>query len=440
MGDLNKKILLLSTGDVNGAYEAIYKLGYFFMDQGHTVNMLVKHKTKNEEFIVRYYENKKQISKRSLLMRVLMKIRNKLKNEVKEKQNLVHFENKYSFISRDETKENISPENVVSQIGFIPEIIISGMTNDFINSTDLLNLYKYTGAKIFNITVDMNHFTGGCHYAWDCNGYIKGCDERCPAIIGENARDLAKINFEAKFKNAKEGNFQIISGSGWTLKQAKDSKIYKDQKVFYNINSLIDTEIFNAKNKDIAKRIFGFDDSKFYILAGSQNSHDPRKGFSYFIEALKILETQLSIEQKNKIVILVVSREVVEEFKTLKFEKQKIDYITDYRLLILLYQAVDLFVNSSVEDSGPMMVSEAMACGTPVVGFDMGVVNNMVINDFNGYKAVLKDSKDLSLGIKKILDLTDLEYNSYSKNAVNQIKEYSSFEFAAKIFDEIINA
>lgn len=439
MGSIKKKILLLSTGDINGAYEGIYKLGCFFIDQGHTVCMLVKHKTKKDAFVIQFIKKPESYKKTSLAIRVLLKIKNKLVPKIVNKTPTINFVNKYSFNSKDETTVNISAENVIYQIGFTPDFIITGMTDGFMNSTDLLNLHKFTQAKVYNITVDMNHFTGGCHYAWDCEGYIKGCDDCCPAIIGESGRDLAKINFEMKLKNAQEGKFQIISGSGWTLKQAKESKIYNQQKVFYNINSLINTKLFNASNRDVAKKIFGFDDSKFYILAGSQSAHDPRKGFFYFMEALKILETQLTIEQKNKIVILVVSRDVPQEFDFLNFKKQKIDYITDYRLLVVLYQAIDLFVNASIEDSGPMMVSEAMACGTPVVGFDMGVVNNMVINDFNGYKAMLKDSNDLALGIKKMVELTTDEYNLYSKNAISQIQEYSSFEFATKIFNEIIN-
>jgi glycosyltransferase involved in cell wall biosynthesis len=431
---LKKKILLLSTGDVNGAYEAIYKLANLFIGEGHTVCMFVKNKTKNEKFIVQYFQAKKR---HSIVVRVLHKIKNKLKHILDQKPKPIHFDAKYSFISKDETKENIVAENVISQIGFVPDFIITGMTDGFINSTDLLNLQKITQAKIYNITVDMNHFTGGCHYAWDCEGYIKGCDEKCPAIIGENNRGLAKINFETKFKNAQEGKFQIISGSGWTLKQAKESKIYKDQNGFYNINSLIDTKLFNAQNKDIAKRVFDFDSSKFYILAGCQNANDPRKGFSYFVEALKNLETQLSEEQKDKVVIVVVSHNFPEEFELLKFKKQKINYITDYRLLVVLYQAIDLFINSSIEDAGPMMVSEALACGTPVVGFDMGVVNNMVINQFNGYKAILKDSNDLAQGIEEILKLSKEEYNQYSVNAVKQVEEYSSFQYATKVFNEI---
>lgn len=439
MGNLKKKILLLSTGDVNGAYEAIYKLGYFFYDQGYTVSMLVKYRTKRDSFIVQYIKKQKNKSIISFAIQLFIKIKNKLAHKLWGKPKDTNFDTKYSFFSKNETIENISAENVISQIGFVPDFIITGMTDGFINSTDLLNLYKITQAKIYNITVDMNHFTGGCHYAWDCDGYIKGCNEKCPALNGDNNRDLARLNFETKLKNAKEGKFQIIAGSGWTLKQAQESKIYKEQKVFYNINSLIDTKLFNAKNKDVAKRIFDFEDSKFYILAGSQNANDPRKGFPYFIEALKNLETQLTNEQKNRIVLVVVSRDMPKGFEDLNFEKQKLDYITDYRLLVLLYQAIDLFVNASIEDGGPMMVSEALACGTPVAGFDMGVVNNMVINDFNGYKAILKDSNDLANGIKSILELSKEEYNQYSLNAVKQIKEYSSFTYMEGVFNQIFN-
>lgn len=436
MDVLKRKILLVSTGDINGAYEAIFRLAVLFESEGHQVAMLVKQKTQLNNFVIQYKPVYQPKIKKDLYSRILFKIKNQLpKKQIEEP--VVLLEDKYSFLSRDEANINISVERVLAQIGFVPEFIYSGMTTDFMNSSDLLNLHKATGANVYNITVDMNHFTGGCHYAWDCEGYIRGCDEKCPAIIGEIGRDLAKNNFEVKFKNAIEGKFQIITGSGWTLDQAKKSKIYKNQEVFHNVNSLIDTKLFNEKNRNIAKRVFDFDDKKFYILTGSQSSNDPRKGFMYFAEAFKLLESKLTIEQKNKIVLLVVSNDVPNEFSCLNYEKQKISFIKDYRLLALLYQAIDLFVNVSIEDSGPMMVSEALACGTPVVGFDMGVVNNMVINGFNGYKAKLKDSHDLAKGIQTILELSTDEYTTYSKNAVKQVKEFSSLQYAKSIFNQI---
>src|SRR5690606_14617272 len=106
-------------------------------------------------------------------------------------------------------------------------------------------------------------------------------------------------------------------------------------------------------------------------------------------------------------------------------------------LLSQLYQSVDVFVNSSIEDSGPMMVSEALACGTPVVGFNTGVVMNMVIDGYNGYKAEIGDSIGLKNGIKTIFKLNPSEKNIYSKNAVKQVVEYSSYEYVKSVFKRI---
>jgi glycosyltransferase involved in cell wall biosynthesis len=170
---------------------------------------------------------------------------------------------------------------------------------------------------------------------------------------------------------------------------------------------------------------------------GCQNAKDKRKGFDYLVESLKILEKRLSPSEKSKIEVIIVSRDVSEAFDEIPFIKKHIDYIKDYRLLALLYQSVDVFVNSSIEDSGPLMVSEALACGTPVVGFDMGIVNNLVITDFNGYKAKLKDSEDLANGMKQIFNLSESEYDNFSRNAFKMIEKFSSMESADKIFDEI---
>lgn len=430
-----KNVLILSTGDVNGAYEAAYKVAHIIKNMGHNVVMCVKHKTKNENFI-KPYRHSLSSAKPNLMMRIVNKIRNKISPVHPSK--VISTDSKYSFFSKNESSENIHVESMLKTAGFTPDFIFTGMTVDFLNSTDLLNIYSATKAKIYNITVDMNHFTGGCHYSWGCEGYIKGCDEYCPAITKEDEKITAKNNFEKKYENAQKGNFQIIAGSGLTLLQAQHSKIYKSQKTIYNINSLIDTKLLNRKNRSIAKKVFSLSHDSFYILTGAQNMEDPRKGFSYLLQALEMLDRELPLKKKEKIVLLVVSNSVNEEFNSVTFKKQKIDYIKDYRLLSLLYQAADLFINSSIEDSGPMMVSEALACGTPVVGFDTGILMNMVIDDYNGYKAPVTDSRKLADGIRKVFELNKDAFENFSTNAVKQVEEFSSYEYAEEIFKQIL--
>lgn len=429
-----KKILLLSSGDVNGAYEYVYRLATFFKQDGHHIALLVRHKTKSDPFIIQYSEEH-AFKNPTILERIILKIQTRFLNKEIPKPT---FNPIYDFISVDETTVNVSAERIVNLIGFTPEYIFPGMTDRFMNSTDLLHLQQLTNAQIYNITVDMNHFTGGCHFAWDCKGYIEGCNE-CPAITSAGGRNIAKINFETKLNNARRGNFKILAGSGWTLKQAKESKIYKDQPEIININSLIDTKLFNNKSRRFAKQIFNLDEEYFYILMGCQNANTKRKGFEFLLEALEILFNNLNEYQRNNIKVLIVSRNVTENFENIQFEKQHIDYINDYRLLSLLYQAADVFVNSSIEDSGPMMVSEALACGTPVVAFDMGIASNLVKSQYNGYKAKLKDAEDLASGIECISQLRREEFIEYSENAVKEVEKYASFQYADGIFATFFN-
>jgi glycosyltransferase involved in cell wall biosynthesis len=426
----SRKILLLVTHDYGGAGELVYKISKIFRDQGHEVVILVKKKTKDEDYIVEFLTS--PVKRKSLYTKFLEKTVNRKKK--------LKLDSKYHFYSKNETLITIEPEKVISAIGFIPDYIFSGWTADFMNSSDLLLLQKYSNAQVFTITIDMNHFTGGCHYAWDCKQYITGgCTENCPAIVSPFHKETAKINFETKLKNAREGNFKIISGSDWVKKQALSSIIYKNQDQILNINSLIDTTIMKPEGKKRAKDYFNLDENKFYILVGATYDNELRKGFNYFLESLKILYNELDSIERSRIIVLMISSNTNNKrvFKEIPFEIKHLGYIKDYSLLSKLYQAVDVYVNSSIEDSGPMMVSEALACGTPVVGFDMGIVNSMVITGYNGYRAVLKDSKDLANGIKLIYRLSPLDYENYSKNAVSQVQKFSSFEYGTSVLQTL---
>jgi len=57
----------------------------------------------------------------------------------------------------------------------------------------------------------------------------------------------------------------------------------------------------------------------------------------------------------------------------------------------------------SLEDNLPNTVLEAMACGTPVVGFDIGGIPDMIEHKKTGYLAVAADVDDLLAGIDWVL-------------------------------------
>jgi len=60
-------------------------------------------------------------------------------------------------------------------------------------------------------------------------------------------------------------------------------------------------------------------------------------------------------------------------------------------------------VISSREDNLPNTVLESIACGTPVAGFDVGGIPEMIAHKVNGYLATPFDTADLANGVEWIL-------------------------------------
>jgi glycosyltransferase involved in cell wall biosynthesis len=59
--------------------------------------------------------------------------------------------------------------------------------------------------------------------------------------------------------------------------------------------------------------------------------------------------------------------------------------IESNRILSLVYSAADILVHTSEQDNLPNTVMEALACGTPVVGFQVGGVVDMIEEGQTGF-------------------------------------------------------
>jgi glycosyltransferase involved in cell wall biosynthesis len=96
--------------------------------------------------------------------------------------------------------------------------------------------------------------------------------------------------------------------------------------------------------------------------------------------------------------------------------------------MIDIYQAADLFITPSLEENLPNTIMEAMACGTPSIGFNTGGIPEMIAHKQNGYVAQKMDANDLATGIHWLLEnLTTASIegrkfveNNYSEDIVSQ--------------------
>jgi glycosyltransferase involved in cell wall biosynthesis len=71
--------------------------------------------------------------------------------------------------------------------------------------------------------------------------------------------------------------------------------------------------------------------------------------------------------------------------------------------LAMHYAAADVFVLPTLADNLPNTVIESLACGTPVVSFDVGGVSDAVRHLETGFLAAPEDTAALAEGIRTLL-------------------------------------
>ncbi|MHB9057058.1 MAG: glycosyltransferase, partial [Paludibacteraceae bacterium] len=135
----------------------------------------------------------------------------------------------------------------------------------------------------------------------------------------------------------------------------------------------------------------------------------PRKGFSYLFAALESLQTKLSEQQINNLMILTVGSQKPTAINSLKIKHHHIEYLHDKMAFAKTYNAADIYICPSVEDAGPMMINEAMMSGTPVIAFRMGVAEDLVIDGETGFIADTFDSKDLAARMLELVTMSSAD-------------------------------
>lgn len=319
----------------------------------------------------------------------------------------------YYFQDYDLTKSKCYYKKIIQKLPFNPNAFIYLFPQYFLNMYDLYKLNQITGAPILWYMMDMFPITGGCHYAWDCKGYENSCGN-CPGLYSNDAKDQTHLNWKYKKKYIDKTDVIPIAGTEWQFQQLLRSSLFLDKKK-YKVFLSIDPKVFKPNDKTITRKELKIPIDKRIIFFGAVNITEKRKGFNELIEALLILRRLLGERRSDCLHIIIAGNKSKEFSSVLPFSNTFLGYLSQ-KQLPKAFQSADIFLSSSIEDSGPMMINQSIMSGSPVVAFEMGVALDLVITGKTGYRAKLKDSEDLARGIKYILDLNEIEYNKISDN------------------------
>ena len=242
---------------------------------------------------------------------------------------------------------------------------------------------------------DMWPFTGGCDYSLGCERFTRACGA-CPVAGSESPRDLSRWIWRRKRRSWSGLDLTAVAPSRWLAACARRSSLFRNRRVEV-IPYGVDTTTFKPIDRAAARALLGLPADRRLVMFGAHDD-TPRKGFRELAAALRALAREDDVEA------LVVGPRTLAERADLAVPLHARGPFRDEVSMAAAYSAADALVLPSRWDNLPLVGLEALACGTPVVGFagDSGIPD-LVDHRVNGYLADAQDAEDLAHGIRWVV-------------------------------------
>ncbi len=242
---------------------------------------------------------------------------------------------------------------------------------------------------------DMNAFTGGCQYTVQCRRFEDACG-CCPQLGSDDEHDLSRQVWSRKktayWQASEQDRLHIVCPSEWMAEEARASTLLADVPVSVIPYGLDPNRFFPRDAEGVPPALGIPDDHRIVLFVASDTR--ARKGFD-------LLDNALSALGAEKTTLLSVGGDEPELDSDLPHVHA--GYVESDLLLSVFYSLADVFVIPSRQDNLPNTVLESMACGTPVVGFEVGGIPDMVRPGETGWLAEEGNVRSLRAAIERAL-------------------------------------
>ncbi len=304
------------------------------------------------------------------------------------------------------------------------------INHGFLSLKNLNKLFKLNKPIVWTMH-DMWYFTGGCHYAGECDNFKNSCGN-CHFLKKPHSKDLSYKIYTKKQALWNYAEIYPVACSNWLKTKATESSLLKEKQTI-SIANPIDIQKFKPLNQLECRKKLGLPIDKKLLLFGAANINDSRKGIKYLLNALKIFHNKHSKTTSDlELVIFGKTKEI--NTNEYPYKVHLLNFIKDEEQMVNLYNSADAFVLPSLQDNLPNTVMESLSCGVPVIAFNIGGVPEMITHQKNGYLASIKNSDDLSSGIYDVLyNLSTPDLKEYARKTV--VTNYSNDIIAQQFLD-----
>lgn len=318
----------------------------------------------------------------------------------------------FMFFYKKETNPPVNSDLVVNRIEGKYDMVYIYFLHGLLSFQTIKKLHdKYPVPFVF-CGVDNWPFTGGCHFVNDCKRYEIGCG-KCPGMRSIIRRDFTYFN--ARYRRAVVDEINpVFPCNGATEDCYRKSFVTKGHLISKSIGASLDEDFFKPLDKYALREKYGI--SKKYrrlLMFGCQNLSDKRKGMDLLVKSIQKVYDSVSdkFKQSTLLIIAGIHNDLVTN--NLPFDYKEFGFV-NMETLAELYALADIYLSPSIVDPGPIMVNQALMCGTPVVSYSIGTALDVVKDRGTGYCAITGDYEDFARGILNYLLMSEKELQTVS--------------------------
>ncbi|EPR37191.1 polysaccharide deacetylase [Desulfovibrio sp. X2] len=244
---------------------------------------------------------------------------------------------------------------------------------------------------------DMQSITGACAHSFACERWKEGCGD-CPDLgiyPGLPVDSTARLWRDKKLVY-EHSRLHIVTPSEWLAQKVRQSIL--GMHPVTTITNATDTDVFRPRDRAEARARLGLPQDAVVLGAVAHGGplENAWKGGAYTVAALEALRAACPD--------LVFANVGCRDDAPVRPGVVNIPHTGDEDLLATIYSALDLFIYTSLADTCPLVVIEALSCGLPAVSFATGGVPELVRHGTDGLITPYKDVDALVQAASHLLE------------------------------------
>ncbi len=272
---------------------------------------------------------------------------------------------------------------------------------------------------------DLWPLTGHCYFPGllDCTRWKSGCGQ-CPGLRQNDyyplSIDTTRYLWRKKKSVYSRCDLTVIAQTRWSRELIRASPLLNGFEC-RTIPSGLDTELFRPVGQEMARKALGIREDARVLFFCALDPTDERKGW----RSVQLALSKFKADFPQTVVLLCAGVTDANHDLLSDLELVNLDVVTNDRLMVLAYNAADLFVCGSLMETLGQTLTEAMACGVPVVAFENSGIRDVVIHMETGYLAADRDIDDFAKGISLLLEDDNLRVRMAAGSRAIALNEYS---------------